>query len=471
MLPVRMEVLLYMETLECDVIILGCGPAGYQAAMSCAVEGYATVVIERHEPGGTGYRWGCLPVKAMLDSVEGLRRAGELISAFRPEVGAYATGRFRYDILHTSFDRGREFSDSLPGRLDLAGVRYIHGEPTFTHPNCCTVDDVRIRGTYTVLATGTDPCLPGKEPVPGGCVRSHRELGELDTFPFSVIIVGGDVEGVELASFFSAVGTEVRIMEQAERLLPGLDEDLVAPVVQRLLAEGTLIFTSTQVKETTTSAGGASVTIGAGEVYTADVVLVTGSRRPNIPAGMGELGLETTEDGILVNERLETSLSGVYAVGDINGRLCMAHEAIRQGSSVPRLLKGEPCSPPDAGFPRAVFSLPEIAGVGLQESECRRKGIPYKPVIVPFTDIPRAAANGDRSGFIKVLFDENDRILGIWGSGRKIAETASGWVFMLGTAAVVENNLLIHPTLQGGVREAVFRIKGKHRPPDQQPPE
>lgn len=452
-----------MEQIECDVLVIGCGPAGFSAAVGCAEAGYTTVVIDREAGGGTGYRWGCLPAKAMLDAAERLEGAAGLVHGLRPGMAVPEVKSLRSEILKEAFARGAAFSDRLPERLAAAGARFIRGNPEFSAPGCCTVGESRVRAGRTILATGTDPCGPGGLWISGKRVISHRDLAGLEAFPDRLIIIGGDVEGVEFASFFAAAGTEVRIIELEDRLLPGTDEDLAAPVIYNLVSRGVRLSTGTEVTAVDETSSSAGVHTGNGGSFGADYVLITGSRKPNIPAGLVECGLEVAEDRIPVDEGFATNLPGTYALGDINGRLCMAHEALRQGSLFPRVLSGSYTLPGIDGFPRAMFTLPQIAGAGLQESECRGRGIACRIVTVPFSDLARAAAEGDTSGFIKVVFNEDDRIIGIWGAGMRIAETASGWSFMPGQAAEVAESLVIHPTLQEGVREAVLRLKATHR--------
>jgi dihydrolipoamide dehydrogenase len=437
-----------------DVLVLGSGPAGFYCALNCSRLGKKTILVERDRLGGTGFRWGCLPVKMMLDR-------------FRAQAGKEAdTDRFdeTAPVITDTARRIQEVETRIRRRLTDAGVELAQGEGRFTDPNTFRLGKQSISAARIVIATGTEPAgWPGVS-LNRETVISHREALGLIEIPEHLLILGGDVEGIEFACLFARLGGRVTVIEKEPRILPGTDPDLVEPIGRDLLNRGVTLKTGTEVRDCTLD-GGATVTLRDGSQLQGDRVLVTGLRRPNFPDGLEQAGVKHDGQKINVNADLRTSCDTIFAVGDINGITGMAHAAIQQGllaagriAELEHSARGTTTGPP---YPRAIYTLPEIAGAGYQANELDAQGIPYKRLWYRLADTWRGFSKGIDQGFIKVLAGEEDRILGIWICGVDASEQASLFGPLLAGGLTIDglrDDLILHPTLGEAALEAVLEI-------------
>jgi dihydrolipoamide dehydrogenase len=301
----------------------------------------------------------------------------------------------------------------------------------------------------------------------------------LSEIPEHLLILGGDVEGIEFACLFARLGGRVTLIEKERRILPGTDPDLAEPIERHLLSRGVSLKTGAQVSGCTLDSG-ATVSLRDGSRLGGDRVLVTGLRRPNFPEGLERVGVEHDGQKIGVNADLQTSCDTIYAVGDVNGITGMAHAAIQQALLTARRIAGlggnqggrgcgtgadgaageggKPAGPP---YPRAIYTLPEIAGAGYQENELNAEGIPYRRLSYRLGDTWRGYSKGIDEGFIKVLAGEDDRILGLWICGADASEQASLFGPLLSGGLTMEglsDGLILHPTLGEAALEAVLEI-------------
>jgi dihydrolipoamide dehydrogenase len=454
-----------------DVLVLGSGPAGFYCALSCARLGRKTILAERERFGGTGFRWGCLPVKMMLDHLR----------AQMGTEGRDETGRFgkTASVITDTARRIREVETRIRRRLTAAGVEVVIGEGRLVDPNTFRLGKRTISASRIVIATGTEPAgWPGVS-LDGNTVLSHREALGLSEIPEHLLILGGDVEGIEFACLFAHLGGRVTLIEKERRILPGTDPDLAEPIERDLLGRGVSLKTGAQVSGCTLDSG-ATVILKDGSRLKGDRVLVTGLRRPNFPEGLERVGVEHDGQKIGVNAHLQTSCDAIYAVGDVNGITGMAHAAIQQALVTARRIAGsggsqggsgsgsgadgaaggggKPAGPP---YPRAIYTLPEIAGAGYQENELNAEGIPYTRLSYRLGDTWRGYSKGIDEGFIKVLAGEGDRILGLWICGAAASEQASLFGPLLSGGLTIEglrDGLILHPTLGEAALEAVLEI-------------
>jgi dihydrolipoamide dehydrogenase len=445
---------------HCDVLVLGSGPAGFYCALNCARLGRKTILVERDRLGGTGFRWGCLPVKMMLDRVRAETAAGA--GADRVRFSAAAS------VITDTARRIQEVEARIRERLSAAGAQVIQGEGRFIDPNTFHLGRRRISAGRIVIATGTEPAGWPGIPLDGRTVLSHREILALTEVPKHLLILGADVEGIELACLFARLGGRVTVIEKEDRILPGTDPDLAAPIRRDLLGRGVELKTGAEVRGCTLD-GGATLSLSDGSLVGGVRILVTGTRRPNFPEGLERIGVDHDEQKIVVNDDLQTSCDTIYAVGDVNGITGMAHAAIQQGLLAARRIAGQtggsghtsgavPSGPP---YPRAIYTLPEIAGAGCQESELDEKGTPYRRLLYRLADTWRGFSKGIDEGFVKVLAGEDLRILGIWICGADASEQASLFGPLLSSALTVEelrDGLILHPTLGEAALEAVLEI-------------
>ena len=429
--------------MTCDLLVLGSGPAGYYAALSCARAGLSTALAERAELGGTGFRWGCLPVKMVLD---------DLRESARPSASRHRLARAQARL------PGVE--KRLEQDLLAAGVRLHRGETAFLDPNTVAVAGERVQARSIVIATGTRPAAPAGIELDGRTVISHADLFRRPRPPRSVTVVGADVEGVELALLLAGCGARVCLLEQKPEILPGQDRDLAGPVQERLTSLGVRLRLGAAAAAVRRQPG--VVELAAGGSVSAECVLVTGLRVPNLPAGLAAAGVAHSGERIPVDASFRTSAPHIYAVGDVNGLCGMAHAAIQQGMLLPAALRGERPAPQSyPALPRALFTIPEIAGAGRQERELESQGVPYQRSVCPLADTWRGIARGTRHGFVKVLAASEGRLLGAWVCADNASELAAPFGFLLtrgATADEVLRSLFIHPTLGEGLLEAVRRL-------------
>jgi len=441
-----------------DVLILGCGPAGYYAALGCARAGLRTTVVEKGELGGTGFRWGCLPVKMMLDELRS-RQGGDRAGAASASA---ASRRFGRSLLARTSAAMVGVEKRMAQELERHGVQVAHGEGEFVDPHTIRAGGATFLAPTIVIATGTSPWAPAGVTLNGDAVASHADLVGWRAAPATAAIVGADVEGVELACLLAHLGTRVEMVEKLGEILPGMDRDLVRPVEERLRALGVRFRLSTEVTGVSPERAGATVLLADGSVVRARKVLVTGVRRPNFPGGLAGAGIAHSADRISVDDRFRTSVPHIYAIGDINGLCGMAHAAIQQGILLARVIRGgEPGPSAWLSLPRAIFTIPEIAGAGSQARELDARGIAYTRATVALPDTWRGISKGLREGFVTVLADEDHRLLGLWACGGGASELAAPFGFLLDRGATVDDlleSLFIHPTLSEGLLEAAWRL-------------
>jgi dihydrolipoamide dehydrogenase len=371
-------------------------------------------------------------------------------------------------------ERAAEVSREVQRRLEAAGVTVFYGEPLFIAPRIIEIGDghggapVTLEADRVVVATGTSPAAPAGFSFDTPGIISHRELLFLPRRPESLVILGGNVEGIELACLYAGLGTRVTVVEQEALLLPGNDRDLTSPVLASLEKAGVKFLTGIRVEAAgpvSSGKDGSFVSESPVEVILsdsagtlrADYLVITGFRRPSLPAGWEAVGGTASPTGIPVNRRFQTSLEEVYAVGDVNGIMGMAHAAIHQASHLPRVWRGEEVRQEYPLLPRTIFTVPEIAGVGVQEGDKPASGEPYRVTRVNFSRTWRGFYRGEE-GFIKLIFDRDERLRGIWAVGRDVTEMMSFAAPVVKAAPRREellDTLFIHPSLGEAVREAL----------------
>jgi dihydrolipoamide dehydrogenase len=442
-----------------DLLVLGSGSAGWYCARAAARAGFRTALAEKAELGGTGFRWGCLPVKMGLDELR--RRAAR--STRRPARAARSLAP--PSLLAEVAARLPSVEKRLEEGLRAAGVALLRGEAAFVGPHTLSVEGQRVEARVVVIATGSRPAAPSGLALDGERVLGHADLLRLPRAPRSVAVVGGDVEGAELACLLGGMGSEVHLLEQQEEVLPGQDRDLAEPVIAGLESFGVRLRLGSRVVSAAPAGRGVRVQLADGGPLEVDRVLVTGLRAPNLPAGLREAGVQFAPDRIPVDAEFRTSAPHIYAIGDVNGVCAMAHAAIQQGALLPAALRGgRPAPSAYPTLPRALFTIPEIAGAGLQERELDRRGLPYRCGRAALAETWRGlsqALEAQAGGFVKALAAPDGRLLGIWACAPNASELAAPFAGLLDRGAGAEEvlrGLFIHPTLGEGLLEAALRL-------------
>lgn len=429
-----------------DVLVLGSGPAGFYTAVLCASNGLDVTLVEKEDLGGTGFRFGALPVKILLDGI----KQNPLIS-------------FK-QLLEDYHVKMTDVQNKLKSDLKEAGVSLAFGEGHLMQKDQVKVEDKIIKAKYIVIATGSRPDDIFKTPY-GNNVLTHKEVLSMARHPNDVIILGGNVEGIEFAALFAQLGVKVTVIEMMDEILPGNDEDLREPVIEMLKVLNVDFITGNKVTEVNESQDGSIVTLQTGKKFKAEKCLVCLSRLPNIPKGAGDIGIKYGKEGIAVDQNFLTSVPNVYAVGDVNGRCLMGSAAINQGISAASHILGRKGLLENTGYegiPRAIFTIPEIAGAGLQECELQQKGIKYKAIKHQFAQTWRGISKGHKDGFIKVLVDEQNKLQGIWMVGRDVSELVGPLGILLNQkvgVANILNSLFVHPSLSEALLDALLKLK------------
>jgi dihydrolipoamide dehydrogenase len=354
-----------------DLVVLGGGSGGYAAALRAAELGMSVVLVERDKLGGTCLHYGCIPTKALLHAAEvaDAAREGDKIGVKSSLAGIDMVGVNSYkDGVVTKLHKG------LQGLVKSRKITLVDGTGRFEGPNTVVVGEDRYVGKNVVLATGSyAKSLPGLDV--GGRIITSNEALRLDTVPERVVVLGGGVIGVEFASVFKSFGAEVTIVEALPHLVPNEDE-FASKLLERAFRRRKIAFKTgvrfTGAKQTDTSV---TVSLESGEEIEADLLLVAVGRGPNSAGhGFEEAGVTMERGFVLTDEQLRTNLPNVYAVGDIVPGLQLAHRGFQQGIFVAEQIAG--LNPPpidEAGIPRVTYCEPEVASVGLTETQARER--------------------------------------------------------------------------------------------------
>lgn len=454
------------ETARYDLAIIGAGPGGYVAALRAAQLGMKVALVERERVGGLCLNWGCIPSKALLWSAE-------LANALREQAAWSGPPPLS---LGQAVDRSRRVVDRLVGGIEFLlkkqGVSLYRGSGRLESPSRITImpSGESIEARSVILATGARPrSLPGVE-IDGQVVITSREALAMREPPRSAVIVGGGPIGCEMAYMWRAFGSQVTILEMMERLLPLEDEEVSSHLERAFRRQKIGFRTSAQVSAIAISGGSATIRFtanGQEEELRADKVLLAVGFRPNTEGlGLEETGIETQDGWLRVDSHLETSVQGVYGVGDVTGRLMLAHVASAMGIYVVERLAG--LNPPDLDYermPRATYCQPQVGSVGLTEAQARQKGYQVKVGRFPFRALGKAAAMGQTEGLVKVIADASSgQILGVHIVGADATELLAEATLAVGlraTSAELGRLVHAHPTLSEALKEAALAADGE----------
>lgn len=444
-----------------DIIVIGSGPGGYVAAIRASQLGKKTAIVERAEAGGVCLNWGCIPTKALLKSAQvytycknaahyGLELAGEV----RPNLEK---------IVARSRGVAETMSKGVAFLLKKNNIDLIQGFGRLKGDGRVDVDGTEYEADHIILATGARPREMPFMPIDGKHVISSREALTLTELPETMIVVGTGAIGSEFASLYASFGTKVTVIEYLPRMLPLEDEEVSKTMERSFRKLRATVLTSTTVKSVKVNADGKCEVEIEGkkdtEILTADVVLSAVGIKSNIERiGLEELGIRVERDKIVVDRFYRTDAQGVYAIGDIVGGPALAHVASAEAICCVEAICGLNPSPVDySTVPSCVFTTPEVASVGLTEQQAREQGLAYKVGRFPFTASGKATAAGDRDGFVKLIFGEDDKLLGAHLVGANVTEMIAEPTLAkaLGaTAHRIARTIHAHPTMNEGVMEA-----------------
>jgi dihydrolipoamide dehydrogenase len=459
------------EGYDFDVLVIGSGPGGYVAAIRAAQLGLKTACAESRETlGGTCLNVGCIPSKALLHASELFEEAahGTLakwgIKTSGVEVDLGAMHGSRKEAVK-GLTQGVEFL------FKKNKVEWLKGQASFESPDTVKVGDRTVRAKNIVIATGSSVTpLPGVT-IDQECIVDSTGALELPQVPKRMIVIGGGVIGLELGSVWRRLGAEVTVVEFLDQILPGFDGDVRKEANKIFKKQGFEFKLSTKV--TTAERKGDTVTLriepaagGASETIEADVVLVSIGRRPNTDRlGLDEAGLQTNQRGqIETDHEFRTSVPGIWAIGDVIPGPMLAHKAEDEGIAVAENIAGLTGIVNHDVIPSVVYTMPEIAGVGLTEEQAKEHG-EVKVGKFPMLANSRAKTNREPDGFVKVIADaKTDRVLGVWMiasvAGTMIAQAAQAMEFGA-TSEDIAYTCHAHPTHSEALKEAAMAVTGK----------
>ena len=459
-----------------DVIILGGGPAGYVCAIRGAQLGLQVAVIEREALGGTCVLWGCIPAKSLLESASlanKVRHAAE---------HGISTGELSFDFspaMQRSRGISTQNSKGVEFLLKKNKVTYVRGNGRVANANTVEVKDaegkVEAHTAKKALVIATGSRVRGLPQVGlelnKTTVLSSDDVLVLDKAPKTMAVVGAGAVGCEFADVFNAFGTEVTLIEVAARILPIEDADSSAELARAFKKRGIESVTGAKIAAAKVEANSVTLSFEAGgqpRVLTVDKVLVAAGRAAVTDGfGLEALGVKKSDRGfIAINEKFETNVKGVYAIGDVAGNQMLAHKGSREGHVLAELLAGVPTHLVNYGnIPSCTYCHPEVASVGLTEEQVKAKGVAYKIGKFPFSANGRARTSGETDGFVKIIRDEKyGEILGAHIVGAHATELIHEIVVARENELTVEEidlALHAHPTLSEAIAEAVLDSMGK----------
>lgn len=449
------------------VIVIGGGPGGYVAAIRAAQLGGDVTLIEKNSIGGTCLNVGCIPTKAVLHAAELLEE-----SRHAAEFGInLAVNGFDWDRVQAKKSAVvKQLVSGVTGLLRANKVTVITGEASFLSCNTLSIQKSdgsteTVKGEKIIIAAGSVPAIP---PIPGvkenaACIDSTGALS-LDAVPETLLVIGGGVIGIELATALSAFGTKVTIVEALPKLLPMMDGELTEMLRKQMEARGITILTNAKVASVEQVNGGAVVNVeadGVTSVFKAEKVLVAAGRRTDTAAlNLDAAGIAHDRGRITVNDKMETSVPGVYAIGDCLGKVMLAHVASDQGEIAAENAMGHTAAYNGKTNPSCVYTNPEFAGVGLTEEQAKGQGVTYKIGRFPLAANGKSLIMNGGQGMVKLLFGQQyGELLGAHILGPRATDLIGELALAIGLEAT-SNELIstihAHPTVAEAVRECAL---------------
>ena len=450
-----------------DVIVIGAGPGGYVAALRAAQHGASVCLVERQTVGGTCLNRGCIPSKALIHSAGFWKRARE---AAVLGVGANA---WAFDWGRAQARKNEIVATQVKGiytLLSAAKVTVKQGTGSLVDAKTVKVSGTTgtetVSGKAIILATGSEPRgVPGIA-FDGERVLSSTEALEMPELPKTFLIVGGGVIGMEFASMLNSLGTQVIVVEMLPQVLPMEDPMLVRVLQGVLQKQGVTFHVNTKIEKVAIAAGGVRADISGGTTVEAERALVaTGRRLNSVGLGLEALGVAVEGGAIRVNDRMETSVAGIYAIGDVTGESLLAHVASMQGLVAAANATGGEARMDYAAVPNCIYTDPEIASVGLSEAKAKEKGLAVKVGRFTFAALGKAWCIGETQGMVKVIADaKTDKVVGVGIVGPHATDLIAEGVLAVRhglTATQLGETIHAHPTLAEAVGEAAHDVHGR----------
>lgn len=430
-----------------DLIIIGSGPGGYRAAEHAASLGITVTIIEESQLGGTCLNCGCIPTKTLA------RNAEILDTLAKADTFGLSQLSFTLDF-NRVMERKNQVVETLRNGvatlLSAPGITVVQGTGRFTSNRTVMVGDEEYSATNIIIATGSKPKML---PIPGidnKKVVTSTELLNINEVPRRLCIVGAGVIGMEFASIFNSLGSEVTVVEYLKECLPALDSDIAKRLRQSIAKKGVNFIMQAGV-QAITDEGVAYERKGKPGVVEADVILMATGRAPRTEGlCLDAINIATNKSGIITDDDMQTNVKGIYAIGDVNGRTMLAHAATYQGLHVVNKIVGREDNIRLDIIPAAVFTHPEAASVGLTEDSCKAQGIDYKIKKGYYRANGKALAMDEPDGMVKLIIGSDDKIIGchLYGAhSADLVQEVSALMAMDATASRLADLVHVHPTL------------------------
>ncbi|MCC7223170.1 MAG: dihydrolipoyl dehydrogenase [Chitinophagales bacterium] len=458
-----------------DITVIGAGPGGYVAAIRCAQLGFKVAIIERYDTlGGTCLNVGCIPSKALLDSTEHYHNAKHHFSAHGIDLTGLSVNWAQ--MVGRKSNVVKENADGVRFLMKKNNIDVYHGHASFVDAHTISLKKTdgstdTIQTDKTIIATGSKPTTLPFIPLDKQRVITSTEALSLPEVPRTMVVIGGGVIGCELGSVYARLGTEVTMIEYMPSLIATMDGELGKELQKSLRKLGMKFALGYGVTAVENLGDRVRISAKAAksddtQTFETDYCLVAIGRRPYTEGlGLENIGIATNAKGqIVTDEHLETTVKGIYAIGDVIQGAMLAHKAEEEGVFVAETIAGQHPHIHYHLIPGVVYTWPEVAGVGYTEEELKQQGRAYKSGKFPFKASGRARASMDTDGFVKVLTDANtDEILGAHMIGPRIADLIAEAVVALEYRASAEDIARMshaHPTFTEAFREACLAATG-----------
>ena len=451
--------------MKAEILIIGAGPGGYETALSAAKQGKSVILFNGGQLGGTCLNEGCIPTKCLC-------RNAELVALFK-EGEKFGIDDFTFSVDYNKIlSRKREVTDTLregvKGMLSQAKVTVVNAKASFKDAKTVVADGEEYEGERIIIATGSSS---KSLPIPGHdlpCVMDSTRILELEYIPASLTIIGGGVIGMEFASIFSQLGSKVTVIEFMKQILPPFDADIAKRLKQTLTKKGINIITGASAKEIRQNEFYEIEVIyeskGKEEKVVSSDLLMAVGRKPNIEGlNLEAAGLKYSPKGIETDEFMQTNVPGIYAIGDVNGRMMLAHVASAQGERALNAINGETDSIRFDLIPSAVFTVPECGMVGKTEEQCKEEKMEICIGTSFFRANGKALAMGEPDGLCKLIFSkETGKMIGAHIMGLEAADLAQQCADLMNretTLTQLKEIIFGHPTISEIIISAAKSVK------------
>lgn len=450
------------QTKRFDIAVIGSGPGGYPAAIKAAQNGKTVALIEAKEAGGTCLNRGCIPSKTLIASAEVLHKIQEA-EDFGIKVGSVS---FDYSKMVDRKDSVvGQIRKSLEGLIASNKITMFSGFGKLTSPTTIKItgkDNIEITADKIIIATGSEPRNIAAFPFDYQKIHDSTSLLEMRTLPKKLAIIGGGVIGCEFASLYAILGVEVTILEMMPRIIPMEAESVSNALTKAFKNKGIHIETSAAVEGIKTSEKGVTVQLSGGKTVEADIALVSVGRKLNTSdIGLEKAGVLVLDNGMVaVNDKMETSVPGIYAIGDIASKWWLAHVATHQGIIAAGNATGHPMRMHYNSVPSVIFTSPEIATVGLSLEQAQEQG--YKATVgsFPFQALGKSQAALQTDGFAQIILDKTTgQVLGAQVVGHEASTLIAEMTIVITNELTVEcitETIHAHPTVAEAWMEAAF---------------